>query len=324
MRVAIAGTGQIARLHVQAMAKVPELELVGVYDVDAARAEAFGREFGARVFASYDDLLAAPDVEAVHICTPNYLHADQAVAASAAGKHVFVEKPMALSLPDCDRMIAAAEAAGRVLMVGHMMRYQPANQAVRRLIREGAVGEVKHLVRHRFCNFDAANAWFRPWYSDRRSVGSCVLHGWGPHDLDLLVWYLDSPGVRVYAQGTQSAELYRDQCDTYSLIINHAGGAVSALSISNSSHSNSVEQFIIGTGGSIRVTGGKVWLNGAEVPVEGSAADGMPNEFAEFARCCREGGTPDADGRSSRRTMAVVEAALESAETNRIVDVRHR
>jgi len=320
-RVAIIGAGQIAALHIKAIQSLSDVELAGVYDVDRARAEQAAQRGGARAYETLDAVWEDASVDGVHVCTPNHLHAEQAIRALEAGKHVLVEKPMALSLADCDRMIAAAQRAERVLMVGHLQRYMPVNRTARRLLRDGAVGEARHLVRQRLCDFTEASAWFRPWYSDKAQVGNCVLHGWGPHDLDILLWYIDSPGIRVYAQGTQSSELYRDQGDTYSVIVNHACGAVSSVTISNASRINLLEQVIIGTRGTLRIASGKVWLNGEEVPVEGAGTDALALEIAEFARCSREGGVPDADGLSSRRSMAVIEGALTSAQQNAPVDV---
>ena len=87
-------------------------------------------------------LLNDPEVEAVHVCSIHKVHAEQVVAAARAGKHVLVEKPMALSVAECDRMIDACEDAGVVLMVGQVMRHFPVNLKVKELIREGAIGEV--------------------------------------------------------------------------------------------------------------------------------------------------------------------------------------
>ena len=109
-----------------------------------------------------------PEVEAVHVCSIHKVHAEQVVAAARAGKHVLVEKPMALSVAECDRMIAACEdVPGVVLMVGQVMRHFPVNLRVRSLIQEGAIGEVGHMIRRRYGNFDPPD---RSWYLDLELV----------------------------------------------------------------------------------------------------------------------------------------------------------
>ena len=101
----------------------------------------------------------------------------------------------------------------------------------------------------------------------------------------------------------------------------HANGAVSVLSQSVVCHSGAHDQYIIGSEGSLVMSGGKLLLNGKEAPVEGTSGEGMLNQVREFAECCLEGCEPDASGRSVRHSMAVIEAAKQSAERNEIVRV---
>ena len=323
LSVGMVGSGTIAHSHMRAMAKVENMQLVAVMDVDEARAEAAAQEYGGRACASLEDLLDMPEVEAVHVCTPHNLHAAQVVAAGRAGKHVLVEKPMALTPADCDRMIQACEEAGKVLMVGQVMRYYPVNRKVRELIANGAIGDVGHLVRRRYGYFDpvGSGSSYGAWYLDPEVGGNCVLYCFGPHEYDILPWYLNSPVVRVFAQGTESTELYAGQKDSYTAMMTHENGAVSVLSQSVVCHSGAHDQFIIGSTGSIMVTNQTLVLNGEEVELEETSGAGMPNQLGEFATCCLEGGTPDASGRSVRHTMAVIEAAKQSAERNEAVEV---
>ena len=129
LSVGVIGAGGIARSHMNAIKANDNIQLVAVMDVDPDRAGAAAKDFGASTYTDLEPLLANPRVEAVHVCTPHSLHADQVVAAAAAGKHVLVEKPMALTLADCDRMIDACDQAGKILMVGQVMRYYPVNRA---------------------------------------------------------------------------------------------------------------------------------------------------------------------------------------------------
>ena len=267
-------------------------------------------------------MLADDEVAAVHVCTPHNQHEQQAVAAARAGKHVLVEKPMALTLESCDAMIDASEAAGKILMVGQVMRYYPISRKVKQLIADGAIGKVGHLMRRRYGHFNPVTPdGGRHWYLDLEVGGICVLYCFGPHEYDILHWYMDSPVVEVYAKGTESTELYAGQKDTYTVVMTHANGAVSLLSQTVVSHTGAHDQYIIGSEGSMTFTHRGLTVNGEEVPIKAPTGVGMRNQVAEFATCCLEGGTPDANGRSVRHTMAAIEAAKQSAERNAPVQV---
>ena len=122
------------------------IALVAVMDIDRRRALALANAHNARAYEKLDDLLNDPQVDAVHVCSIHNAHAEQVIAAARAGKHVLVEKPMALSVAECDRMIAACEAAGVALMVGQVMRHFPVNLKAKAVIRDGAIGEVGHII----------------------------------------------------------------------------------------------------------------------------------------------------------------------------------
>lgn len=320
LSVGMVGAGGIARSHMRAIAETENIRTAAVMDICSEPAEAAAAEFGARAYTDLDAMLDDPGVEAVHVCTPHNQHGAQVVAAAEAGKHVLVEKPMALTLDECDRMIAACEKADRVLMVGQVMRYYPVSLKVKQLIADGVIGQVGHLLRRRLGNFNPAPAPGQDthWYLDLEAGGICVLYCFGPHEYDILHWYMDSPVVRVFAQGSESTDRYRGQKDSYTAVMNHANGAVSVLSQSVVCHSGQHDQFIMGSLGSMMFTHGRLSLNGEEVVID-DASSGMGNQIREFADCCLEGGTPDASGRSVRHTMAVIEAAKQSAERNEAV-----
>lgn len=323
LSVGVIGTGGIAQSHMRAIEANDNIRLVAAMDVVAERAEAAVDKYGGKAYMNLKDLLGDPDVEAVHVCTPHSLHIDHVVAAAEAGKHVLVEKPMALSVSECDRMIDACEKAGKTLMVGQVMRYYPINRKIKETIAGGVIGEVGHLMRRRYSYFDTTKpeSNYPKWYLDLEVGGICVLYCFGPHEYDILPWYLDSPVTEVFARGTESTELYRGQKDSYTTMMTHANGAVSVLSQSVVCHTGAHDQYIIGSKGSMLMSGSKLLLNGKEVAVEGSSGEGMPNQVREFAECCLEGREPDASGRSVRHTMAVIEAAKLSAERNEVVQI---
>ena len=318
LSVGFIGAGNIARSHMEEIKALEQIEIAVVMDVDVSRAEGVTEEYGGRPCADLGELLADDGVQAVHVCTPHNQHVDQVVAAAQAGKHVLVEKPMALTLADCDRMIAASKEAGKLLMVGQVLRYWPIYRQVREMIRAGKIGAVGHQMRRRYSRFDPGEG---HWYLDLEKGGNCVLHAFGPHEYDVLHWMIDSPVVQVYARGTESAERLAGQCDSYSTLMTHANGAVSVLSQTVSSHSGAWDQQVVGSRGSMFITSQKLVVDGEEIEVEGVAAAGMRHQVAEFVDCCLKGETPDASGESVRHTMALIEAVQLSAGRGEVVDL---
>ncbi|MBT4502835.1 MAG: Gfo/Idh/MocA family oxidoreductase [Gemmatimonadetes bacterium] len=318
LSVGFIGTGNIARSHMEAIKALEQIEIAAVMDVDMNRAQAAAEEYGGRACAGLDELLADESVQAVHVCTPHNQHVDQVVAAAQAGKHVLVEKPMALTLAGCDRMIAASKEAGKLLMVGQVLRYWPIYRKVREMVRAGKIGAVGHQMRRRYSRFNPGEG---HWYLDPEEGGNCVLHAFGPHEYDVLHWMIDSPVAQVYARGTESAERLAGQCDSYSALMTHANGAVSMLSQTVSCHSGAWDQHVVGSLGSMFITSQKLMVDGEEVEVEGVAADGMRNQVAEFADCCLKRETPDASGESVRHTMAMIEAVQLSSARGEVVEL---
>ena len=144
LRIGLIGTGRISRSHLRAFNQFPEkVQLTALCDNREEAVREFARE--AKVDAIYLDpmrLLKEADVDAVDICTPHHTHAPIAVAAAEAGKHVLLEKPMAITMQECRDIIAATEKAGVTFMVAQQLRHLPSYRGVRRLIQEGELGRI--------------------------------------------------------------------------------------------------------------------------------------------------------------------------------------
>jgi predicted dehydrogenase len=213
VNIGIIGLGGIAGAHVAAYNTLANARVTARCDRDPARAAGTAGGItinigagetatgAARVYTDYRELLRDPEVEAVDICLPTDLHAEVAVAALQAGKHVLCEKPMALTVADCDRMIAAAEAAGRILMVAHCIRFWPEYAALKELVDGGEYGKVTYA---NFRRFSPLPDWSEGgWMLDPgRSGGSILdLH---IHDADFVAYLLGMPR-KVFAVGLQDA-----------------------------------------------------------------------------------------------------------------------
>ena len=202
--VGILGSGGWASRYAAALAQAEDCELVAV--AGGSRAEGFAEKFGLRREADAEAMAAAPDVEAVIVATPHGRHAEHAVPCLAAGKGVLVEKPMATSLADCDRMMAAAAASGATLRVAHSRRFFPLVAEARQILRSGTLGRIL-MMRQTFChNAREFGAREGHWMSDPQlSMGFFI--GYGCHQLDMVIHLADS---RVTEVAGAFANYWRD------------------------------------------------------------------------------------------------------------------
>jgi myo-inositol 2-dehydrogenase / D-chiro-inositol 1-dehydrogenase len=207
IRLAIIGCGKVTeRHHLPALRRVPALQVVALADAAPARAEALGREFGvARRHTDYADLLRSRDVDAVAVCVPPRLHPEIAVAALQHGKHLFIEKPLALSLAECDTVAECAAARPDCkIMVGFNLRWHRLIRQMRKLIEDGELGDVK-LVRTVFTTADRRNGQVSGWRSSRESGGGALLD-LGVHHFDLVRFLLRSEPEEIHCSGNSSEE----------------------------------------------------------------------------------------------------------------------
>lgn len=143
IKVAVFGCGAIAqRRHIPEYAENQHVELVAFADPNLERAQEMVELYGGKAYASYEEILANEEIDAVSVCTPNYLHAPMTIAAANAGKHVLVEKPMACSIEEAEQMIEAAQKNNVYLMVGHNQRLMPPHVKAKEILDSGKLGKV--------------------------------------------------------------------------------------------------------------------------------------------------------------------------------------
>jgi predicted dehydrogenase len=191
IRVGILGSGFVAMTHAEALRYDPRAELVAI--AGGSRAPALAKDYSVNALTSIHELIRRADVDAVIVCTPHHLHAEAAIAAARAGKHVLVEKPMATSAADCRSMIEAAEEHDVRLMIAHFQRYRKTNAAVKRAIDEGLAGRI-YLINESLIEFPDPNS---PWKNQPESKG--FLLGYGVHAIDQMRWWLNSEVASVTA-----------------------------------------------------------------------------------------------------------------------------
>ena len=143
IRVGIIGCGKIAQVrHLPEYAANPNAEIVAFYDKNMERAQEMAAQYGGKVYNSFYELVDDPNVDAVSICVENRSHAEITTYALYAGKHVLCEKPMAVTLAECESMVAAAERNGKHLMIGHNMRFDPVHRKAKELLDGGIIGDI--------------------------------------------------------------------------------------------------------------------------------------------------------------------------------------
>lgn len=206
MRVGAIGYGAFGAFVLEALRELPELDLYAVAGRSPERLKTFSERMGIpRWTTDWGALASDPQVDIVAILTPPHVHAEIAVAAARAGKHLFIEKPLALSLEEADSIITAVEAAGVRAVVNHVMRYHPLYAWLKRRIGAGDLGKVRKVW---FTNF-ASNEGLSPdhWFWDeRRSGGVLVEHG--VHFYHLFAWLLDDVAEPIVTLGHGSFEAW--------------------------------------------------------------------------------------------------------------------
>ena len=322
--VGIIGASRVSGGHAAAIAAVPETQLVAIAEPDAPRRAQFTRKHPCTGYAGHNDLLADSRVDIIMIGLPHYLHTEVTVAACEAGKHIFLEKPMAMTVADCDAIIAAAEEAGVKLLVAHTEHFVPAGLAAKRLIQDERLGKVVFATDTWYRTFDLPNR--PPWFLNRAEGGGGMWYMNGVHMLDRLTWLIGSPITAVRAW-VSNPMVGQNTDDTGLAWLDFANGAHATLHHTGypqeGPERNEVE--IIGTRANVRVAtrDDRLWLsNGTqyvEQPVSGS--DSFALELAGLVQAIEANSTPPVDGLWGRYIVAVALACEESSRTGEVVHV---
>ncbi|MBW7884254.1 MAG: Gfo/Idh/MocA family oxidoreductase [Caldilineaceae bacterium] len=326
VHVGVLGAGFMGGTHVRALAKIPGATVVGVSSQSASKAAALAQEVGAEPFDDPMALINDPRVEAVSITLPSNLHKQYAVAALNAGKHVLVEKPMGLSVAECDEMIEAARQAGRLLMVAMVLRHWPEYVALARVVRSGELGKPLSATAFRLCT---APAW-SPWFSNPELTGGEVLD-LHIHDLDLLNWLFGTP-TRLFSRGQRGAHGGWDAALT---VLDYNGVACFAEGNAMMPEGypftmalrvlceKGVVEYTLRAGGeqvdSIDAGANSLLIyepGAAPRPVEHEGGDGYYNELAAFVESVRSGQPPEQgaaeQGRLAVQTALAARQSIES------------
>jgi predicted dehydrogenase len=308
--------------HANCVAQSARGELAAIADADSSRAKELADRHGAAAYADHRELLVSEDVDAVIVCTPDWAHREACIDAAAARKHVLVEKPLAMTMEDCDAIIGACDEAAVMLMVGQILRFDPRYAAVKAAVESGEVGDVSYLYARR------SNTLLQP----RRFGGqTTVLHYLAVHDVDWMLWAMAEPVTEVYAAATRKTLADLGVDDSVFLTLRFAGGAVGCIQVAwilpeQASHNLDAYLEVTGTKGALFIDTPNAGVRfESERPsridttygfaIGGQTGGALREEVEHFLRCVQEGSEPLIDGRQARAAVAVVAAAAESART---------
>jgi UDP-N-acetyl-2-amino-2-deoxyglucuronate dehydrogenase len=334
---AIIGCGRIAKRHAELLGtgQIQGAKLVAVCDIVPERAAVFGDRYGVPSVTSIDDLLATPGIDAVSVLTPSGMHADHSIAAARSGKHVVVEKPMALTLPDADRMIQAAEDSGVRLFVVKQNRFNVPVVKARQALDAGRLGQlVLGTVRVRWCR-DQAYYDHDDWRGTFAQDGG-VIANQASHHVDMLGWFM-GPVASVHARSA-TALVDIEAEDTAVATVRFRNGALGIIEATGATRPKDLEGSlsVLGSGGSIEISGFAVneirhWRFVDSAPEDADVLQkysvNPPNVYGfghqayyeHVVDCLRNGTAALVDGREGRDSLELIVALYESMASGREV-----
>jgi predicted dehydrogenase len=342
-RIGIIGCGKVAQVrHIPEYAANPVTELAGYFDINAARAGGMAERYGGRAHGSWQGLLADESIDAVSVCTTNDTHAEISVAAMRAGKHVLCEKPMAVTLPDCEAMARASAETGRFLMIGQNQRLTKAHRLARQFLEGGVIGKL--LTFRTTFGHGGPETWSvdpgaSTWFFDRKRAAMGAMADLGIHKTDLIHFLTGDVVVEATAKlftadkhGPSGGLI--DVDDNALCIYRLSGGAVGTMAASWTFYGAEDNSTVLyGTKGIMRVyddpayavkatlAGGEKILCETE-PMQTNDNQTSTGVIDEFACCLVDGTPPEISGAEVLKAMRAVFACIESSETGGTVLIK--
>lgn len=333
LRLAFSGTGYISRIHAQAARSQSDVELSAVVNHRPESMAAFAGQYEIlRQYRRISDLLADGGIDALVVCTPNYLHATETIAALNAGIHVMVEKPMAMNSIEAQAMLDASHKSGALLMVAHCWRFDPEVLWLKEHTDSGRLGRI---IRTKGCGVHV-NWGPSGWFTEAKLAGGGAMADMGIHALDTARFLLGDPQpISVYARiGTYYKDF--DVDDTGVVVVNWDNDALSYFESGwwqPFADGPEATTHLYGTSGFGRLFPTNLLLAGADREAQ-RVDSGYPPvrephcpqsmydaQMAYFLDCIRRNRTPSPGGTEGLINMKVVDAAYESARTGKVVEI---
>lgn len=338
----IIGCGMISNFHAKAIADLEDAELVACFDVTPEAAERLASETGCKAYADLDAMLADSQVDIVTVGTPSGVHMEPAIAAAKAGKHVIVEKPLEITLQRCDAIIEACREAGVVLSTIFPSRFHDSSQLLKRAVDAGKFGRITigdaYVKWWRTQEYYDSGAWRGTWSLD----GGGALMNQSIHSVDLLAWLM-GPVVEIQAETALLAHQRIEVEDVAMALLRFASGALGVIEATTAAYPGYLKRIELhGTAGSAVMEEEDIakWDFAEDTDEDravkeamsahksggGGASDpsaighhGHTRQFADVIDAIRTGRKPLIDGPEGRRSVEIIMAVYQAAETGSAV-----
>ena len=340
--IGIIGCGKIAQVrHIPEYADHKDAKLLGFYDINLDRAKGLAEQYGGTAYETVEALLADPEIDAVSVCAANFAHAELTIAALRAGKHVLCEKPMAISLSECEAMVAEAEKAGKYLMIGHNQRLAKAHAMARSLIESDLIGDIvtfRTTFGHGGPETWSVDPGKNTWFFDKSKAAMGAMADLGIHKTDLIQFLTGQRVVRTTAKVTTLDK--RDANgnligvdDNAFCIYEMSGGTVGTMTASWTYYGPEDNSTVLyGTKGIMRIyddpayaiqvhlsDGGKIYYDVEAIQTnDNQTKSGVIDLWMESLV---QNKAPEISGISALAAMRAVFASIRSSETGMAVEI---
>ena len=342
IKIGVIGCGKIAQVrHLPEYAEHPEAEIRGLFDINQQRTRELAEQYGAKAYESYEALLADPEIQAVSVCAANFAHAEITIAALNAGKHVLCEKPMAVTLSECEAMVEAAKKNGKFLMIGHNQRLAKAHSTAKQLIDEDLIGRIvtfRTTFGHGGPETWSVDPGKSVWFFDKSKAAMGAMADLGIHKTDLVQFLTGEKVIRTTAR-----VVTLDKRDASGQLIGVDDNAVCIYEMSSGAFGTMTASWthygaednstvLYGTKGIMKIYDDpscaiKVTLNdGQELRYDVEAIQTNDNQTKSgiidlWMESLVNGTEPEISGESALAAMRAVFASIESSETGKTVEI---
>jgi predicted dehydrogenase len=334
IRIGVIGCGKIAQVrHLPEYATNPNVQLVGYFDKNLARAKEMAAKYGGTAYESYFDLLKNPEIDAVSVCVENHNHAEMSTAALYAGKHVLCEKPMAITLAECESMVSAAEYNGRHLMIGHNMRFDPVYRRAKEMLDDGVIGDI--ITFRTIYGNSGPEGWSMDgtWFFDKNKAAMGALSDMGIHKVDVMHYLTGQKVIETTAKVLTLNK--RDEKgkligvdDNALCILRMSGGAVGTLAASWTIYGHECQSTCLyGTKGIMLIYTDQANpivvrdLSNTSTSYSFDTTQNRSGVIDEFVDALIHDREPEVSGREALATMRTIFASIRSSELVRTVGV---
>ncbi|MBI5968931.1 MAG: Gfo/Idh/MocA family oxidoreductase [Deltaproteobacteria bacterium] len=323
----VIGCGRIAQAHLSAIEALRDAaRLIAVADVDEKKAREAKERYGAKLSTPrFEDLLQNPEIEAVIIALPNHLHHPVSIASATAGKHVLVEKPMALNMKQATEMVEVAQQNSVTLMVGQSRRFSDAVFALQRNLPE--IGQLFRIIVSFLVHFPSPPT---DWWRRSEEAGGLVILLQGSHSLDSILTWVRKMPQQVFASSARRNLQWEGE-DEADIFLSFDGGELASVHLSLSTSPALHEAVLVGTKGMIRLQeyatgkpfgfGYRLHLNGKRIISGEQIPSSYTLQLQEFIAAIGQGRKAIASGEEVLSTQLVLDAVRQSDRERRVVSL---